>query len=100
MTGMKGYRFPRTYADLDAAPWCDGYDPPKGHISADGDHRSIFIDLDWLPDWMKDEHGEQGFSSPGGGSLKDALEQLREVWPNMRPPELGGGGPCGGCQGV
>ena len=47
---------------------------------------AIFIKLDWLPDWMKDENGEQGCSSPGGGSLKDALEQLREFWPDMRPP--------------
>ena len=83
---MDSYKFPRTYADLDAAPWCHSYDPPKGHISADGDHLSIFIELDWLPDWMKDENGEQGFSSPGGGSLKDALEQLREIWSDMRPP--------------
>ena len=85
---MKGYKFPRTYADLDAAPWCDGYDPPKGKISAEGDHLSIFIAADWLPPWMKDANGEQGFASPGGPSLKDALKELREVWPDMRPPQL------------
>ena len=93
MTGMNGYKFPRTYADLEAAPWCDGYDPPKGQVSAEGDHLSIFIDYDWLPE------GWDG--SPGGSSLKDALNDLRTgYWPEMRPPELGGGGPCGGCQGV
>lgn len=93
MSGMKGYRFPRTYADLEAAPWCDGYDPPKGQVSAEGDHLSIFIDYDWLPE------GWDG--SPGGSSLKDALNDLRTgYWSEMRPPELGGGGPCGGCQGV
>ena len=78
---MDSYRFPRTYADLDAAPWCDGYIPPKGQVSADGEHLSIFIKLDWLPDDLHDA------ISPGGASLKDALEQLREFWPLMPPPE-------------
>lgn len=81
---MKGYKFPRTYADLDAAPWCSGYIPDKGQVSQDGDHLSIFIHLDWLPDDMQDA------ISPGGPSLKDALEGLRELWPHMRPPQLSG----------
>ena len=76
---MNSYKFPRTYADLDAAPWCDGYDPPKGQVSAEGDHLSIFIDYDWLPE------GWDG--SPGGSSLKDALKDLRrDYWQYMRPP--------------
>ena len=83
---MKGFKFPKTYADLDAAPWCDGYDPPRGKVSADGDHLSIFIHLDWLPDWMKDKNGELGCASPGGPSLKDALNELREFWADMQPP--------------
>ena len=67
---MNGYKFPRTYADLDAAPWCDGYDPPKGQVSRNGDHLSIFINAAWLP--------ESWDSSPGGPSLKDALADLRD----------------------
>ena len=84
---MKKFKFPRSYADLDSAPWCDGYDPPKGKVSWDGDHLSIFIKREWLPDWMKDENGDQGFASPGGPNLKWALMDLRTVWPYMRPPE-------------
>ena len=76
---MKNYKFPRTYADLDAAPWCDGYDPPKGKVSKHGDHLSIFINFDWLPEGWD--------SSPGGESLKAALRDLRDYWPDMRPPE-------------
>jgi len=75
---VNSYKFPRTYADLDAAPWCDGYDPPKGKVSKDGDHLSIFINLNWLPEGWD--------SSPGGESLKKALEDLRDYWPDMRPP--------------
>ena len=76
---MIGFRFPRTYADLEAAPWCDGFDPPKGRVSEDGDHLSIFINPTWLP---KDWDG-----SPGGASLKDALAELRrDYWPHMRSP--------------
>jgi len=77
---MNGYKFPRTYADLESAPWCDGYIPPKGQVSQDGEHLSIFIKLDWLPEEFHDG------ISPGGPSLKDALEQLKDYWHDMRPP--------------
>ena len=77
---MNGFRFPRTYADLESAPWCDGYDPPKGQVSADGDHLTIFIKPSWFP--------EPGDCFPGGPSLKAALDDLRRhYWPHMRPPE-------------
>jgi hypothetical protein len=77
-TLMNSFKFPRNYADLDNAPWCDGYDPPKGLVSRYGDHLSIFINCNWLPeDWD---------SSPGGPSLKDALKDLRDYWPFMRQP--------------
>ena len=76
---MKGFKFPRSYADLDAAPWCDGYDPQKGQVSRDGDHLSIFINANWLPEGWD--------SSPGGPNLKDALADLRDYWQDMRPPE-------------
>ena len=79
---MKGYRFPNSYADLDAAPWCDGYDPKKGQVSWDGDHLNIFVNLDWLPEDLHDA------ATPGGPNLKWALKDLRRVWPYMRPPLL------------
>ena len=78
---MKKFKFPRSYADLDAAPWCDGYLPPKGQVSWDGEHLSIFIKFDWISEELHEA------ASPGGSSLKDALEQLRDWWPEMRPPE-------------
>ena len=82
---MTRCKFPRTYADLDAAPWCDGYDPPKGQVSEKGDHLSIFIKPDWLPPDYRE------MESPGGSSLKDALKDLRSVWTLIRPPSHSGG---------
>lgn len=77
---MEGFRFPRTYADLESAPWCDGYDPPKGQVSTDGDWLTVFINPSWLP--------ESWDGSPGGPSLKAALNDLRrDYWPHMQPPE-------------
>lgn len=80
---MKKFKFPHSYADLDSAPWCDGYDPPKGQVSWDGDHLNIFVKLDWLPKEMHDT-----LATPGGPNLRWALMDLRRVWPYMRPPEV------------
>ena len=77
---MKGFKFPRSYADLEAAPWCDGYMPPKGCVSEHGEHLSIFIKPDWLSEDLD--------GSPGGSSLKDALHELRhDFWQYMQPPQ-------------
>jgi hypothetical protein len=71
---MKGFQFPRTYADLDAAPWCFGYE-------AAGDGCFIYIKDAWLPDdW--DE------ASPWGETLKEALSDLYFFWRHMRPPSV------------
>ena len=68
---MKKFNFPRSYADLDSAPWCDGYD-----------HLNIFVKFDWLPAEL-----HETAATPGGPNLKWALMDLRTVWPYMRPPE-------------
>ena len=73
---MKKFKFPRSYSDLESAPWCDGYDPPKGQVSWDGDHLNIFVKLDWLPEEM-----HETAATPGGPNLKWALMDLRTVWP-------------------
>ena len=74
---MFGYPFPRTYADLDAAPWCDSY---ENWVGQDGVF--IHVDLDWL-----DLEGVDRVCSAHGETLKDALRDLRaELWHDMRPP--------------
>jgi len=67
-------KFPRTYADLDNAPWCTGYELPD---STGGCH--IYIDFRWLP--------PGDYISPyGETSLKDALKDLKSLWPLIRKP--------------
>ena len=73
--------FPETYQDLKFAPWCDGVDPPKGGVHRGADHVCIFIKPEWLPDDMDD------VISPGGSTLREALQQLRKIWPHIRPPK-------------
>ena len=96
---MNGYKFPRTYADLEAAPWLESTCPGLREFqfiarnNQNHEYLILNIDLDWV-------NPEIEYVSPGGLTLKDALRELRELWPEMRPPELGGNGPCGGCQGV
>jgi hypothetical protein len=72
---MNGYRFPRTYADLDAAPWCHSYERP-----GNGDGFFIHIREAWLPaDW-----GDP--FSAYGETLWEALSDLTYYWHDMRPP--------------
>jgi hypothetical protein len=74
---MNSYKFPRTYADLDAAPWCDFYERPDNE-------GGCFIHVHF--NWFSDDYGER--ASANGDTLKDALIDLRELWDNdMRPPE-------------
>ena len=77
---MFGYSFPRTYADLKAAPWCYDFERPDLPVGS-GDGCFIHIHSDWFPD----DYGER--FSACGYTLKDALVDLRELWDNyMRPP--------------
>ena len=79
---MKNYKFPRTYADLDAAPWCDFYERPIHKSIDDEDLCFIHVEHDWFPA----DYGER--TSANGYTLQDALSDLRELWDNdMRPPE-------------
>ena len=82
---MFGYSFPRTYADLEAAPWCDSV---ERWIGADG----VFIHVHF--DWLLD--AEWRVCSAHGENLKEALEDLRsEFWSDMRPPSAAmGDGAC------
>ena len=79
---MNSYKFPRTYADLDAAPWCDFYELPDHNARAyDGDGCFIHVRFNWFPA----DYGER--TSANGYTLKEALIDLRELWDNhMRPP--------------
>jgi len=78
---MKNYKFPRTYADLDAAPWCHSYERPNKDAGDFGWDCYIHIHSDWFPD----DYGER--QSSIGHTLKGALSDLRELWDNyMRPP--------------
>ena len=79
---MKNYKFPRTYADLDAAPWCHSYERPSPDAGDFGWDCYIHIHHDWFPD----DYGER--ESCIGHTHKGALIDLRELWDNyMRPPE-------------
>jgi len=80
---MKNYKFPRTIADLDDAPWCHSYERPDLPIGS-GDGWFIHVHADWLP--PDHEYGER--CSACGYYFKDVLIDLRELWDNyMRPPE-------------
>ena len=73
---MNGYIFPRTYADLKAAPWCDSY---ENWVGQDGVF--IHVHFDWL------DEPDNRVCSAHGETLKEALEDLRaEFWHDMRPP--------------
>ena len=77
---MKSFKFPRTYADLEAAPWCYDFDRPDLPVGS-GDGCYIHVYSDWFPD----DYGER--TSANGCTLKDALIDFRELWDNdMRPP--------------
>ena len=77
---MQGFKFPRTYADLESAPWCYDFERPDLPIEWDGCF--IHVHSDWFPD----DYGER-FSAVGY-TLKDALSDLRELWDNyMQPPK-------------
>ena len=73
---MKGFKFPRSYADLEAAPFIDSY---ENWVGTDG----VFIHVHL--DWLDDPDGR--VCSAHGDTLKGALLDLRsELWHDMRPP--------------
>ena len=77
---MNSFKFPRTIADLDDAPWCYSYERPDLPIGS-GDGWFIHIHTDWFPE----EYGER--YSACGYYFNDVLSDLRELWDNyMRPP--------------
>lgn len=69
-------KFPRTYADLKVAPWCDFV---ERYIGADG--VLIHVHFDWLED------AEGRVCSAYGKNLREALQDLKsEMWDDIRPP--------------
>lgn len=71
-------KFPRSYADLACAPWCDAIERPD----ADGGC-FIHVRIDWLPR----DHFVSNACSAHGDTLAEALEDLRStLWPHIRPP--------------
>lgn len=71
-------RFPRTWAEVKAAPWCAFTEPAQ-----DGDPCWIHVRTDWLPEGHEVDH----VCSANGDTLREALENLRaDVWPHMSPP--------------
>jgi len=84
---MDSYKFPRTYADLEAGPpWLEGTCPDLPEFKRlarqrdNSEYLVLYVDFSWLPDNAQDA------ISPGGLTLKDALEELAELWEIMRPP--------------
>ena len=70
-------KFPKTYADLNAAPWCDSY---ENWVGTDGVF--IHVNLKWL-----DLEGVDRVCSAHGETLKDALQDLKDdLWNDLRPP--------------
>jgi hypothetical protein len=80
---MKGFKFPVTYADLDAAPWCARY-KRLTRDSASGWSVGTFIYVGW--EWLP--HNPTGqLAEIHGDTLSEALLNLRELWDNyMHPP--------------
>ena len=69
-------KFPKTYADLRKAPWCDSYEK---WIGTDGVF--IHVKFGWIPD------AEWRVCSAHGETLKGALQDLKdELWDDLRPP--------------
>ena len=76
-SAMAGYKFPRSYAELNAAPFIDSVEE---WVGTDGVF--IHVHLDWL-----DLEGVDRVCSAHGETLKEALRDLRvELWGDMRPP--------------
>ena len=70
-------KFPRKLADLDAAPWCQSYDPPEH----ENDHFLIYINSEWLPIEMNET------ISANGLDLEGALSDLKShFWPHIQAP--------------
>ena len=87
MSGMEGYRFPRTYADLEARPpWLQGTCPELPEFKrlarqpGNSEYLVLYVDFAWLPADAQDA------ISPGGVTLKAALAELADLWKIMRPP--------------
>ena len=80
---MNGYIFPRTYADLDAAPWCEGFTYDETPFDKGGG-MWIIIDDEWF---SNDFFDNDGISCACGETLEAALDELRrDLWCYMRPP--------------
>lgn len=75
---MDEHKFPKTYGDLDEAPWCDSYEKPDRRHGWDC---FIYIKYDWFPE----EYGDR--YSAFGSTLKEALLDLQDLWREMRPPQ-------------
>lgn len=74
---MNSLKFPRTYSDLDAAPWCQSYEPPEH----ENDNFQIYINAEWLPAEMNDT------ITAIGPNIKGALLDLKSYyWRHIRPP--------------
>lgn len=82
LTLMNSFKFPRTYADLEKAPWCSGYERvPRSPHDLNHDGCCIHVHADWVPD------DYCGYMSAVGYTLKDALKDMRGLWYlHMRPP--------------
>lgn len=77
--------FPRTYADLEAAPWCELVERPRALAIHRGEGVFIHARLSWLPgadyDLVRSAHGL---------TLKEALSNLRQdLWHWLRDPATG-----------
>lgn len=77
---MDNFKFPKTYADLDDAPWCYSYEKPDHWATPMGNGCFIHIYEEWFPS----EWGER--MSACGATLKEALADMQDLWEEMRPP--------------
>ena len=88
---MDSFKFPRSYADLEAGPpWLESTCPelPEFKRLAKQKHNSEYLILFIKPSWLPEDF--QDAASPGGVTLKDALRELAEFWKIMRPPVANG----------
>jgi hypothetical protein len=74
-------KFPRTWKDVESAPWC--YDT-ECYLGGDG----VFIHIEMA--WLPPNHEVYNSCTAWGETLAHALQDLHsDLWPWMRDPSTG-----------
>ena len=76
-------KFPRTWAQIEAAPWVHSIERRSSFGAWDLDPNFVHVKAEWLPA----NHAEAHPCSASGYTLKELLSNLREdIWPHLIEP--------------